>query len=949
MSIWEWKIKASVDMWSVKQATRQLKGELKRTGDDIENNVEKRWKKAVGWLSDAFWSLKRLIAWVFVTVWITKFFTWVAKLWSELEQASISFETLLWSTEKAGEHLEKIDQFASRTPFNKLWLIKTNQQLLWFGFQAEQSLATMQVLGDSISAVWRGDADLQGVVLALWQIQAKGKLSTEEVLQMAERWLPIFQVLEQQLWLTKEQMGDLGNQWIDSATAINAILTWLNEKFAWSMEKQSKTLWWMWSNLVDNTQIAMWKMWLQIGKNLKGIIGWFNDFIDNNMWSIIDFGADVLNFILDTWKSLFQVLWLLVTTISDMLGWLLGENARTAEWSMKTWKKFFLFMSLWIQTILLLLNTFIWTIGGVIKSVASGVWSFVGWIGLYFQDFWKNLANGVIKKANLMISWINLLLKAVWEEWIKTIKTFDTALEKSWWLWWKTWKDVADTWSSSFWKMWDANKKIMWNMINSVNEYEIESTKAWNKNIDVFKDNADYLDSISWKYGKMWKDATKGWKEAWKSVDTVKDKIKDLEKEYKDVEKQIDNNIKAQKKYAEDSEKYNEKIIDDIRKTNKVLDERKAKLEEEIGILQSEETNDLAERYVEIKERQKEILEETNDLEQEWFGDEDKRLENLKKVNEQIEIQNKKISEITDKTKESTKLSLKNKLEDLKVTKEKLETTNQDIDEIEKILELEKERKKLAEETWFIEWKVAKDKLDDAQRFAGLTDAEKIAEESTKKQALLQKEFDEEKARLEQSIKINQAFLQIKELDEEKLSTFLETEAFKRFTKEEQALLLKLAREKIALTQQKDAIILQQQEISDKTIELSITTTEVQMANINDLQSEYTSLIAQIDRAIAKQRSLNALRGSTTTWFATWWFTGAGWTNEVKGVVHGGEWVAPKWMVNDMKPLFDNLEWARTGSWWNTITNTKTQTNHINVNGWNFDAQQFLDYAKWKL
>lgn len=68
-------------------------------------------------------------------------------------------------------------------------------------------------------------------------------------------------------------------------------------------------------------------------------------------------------------------------------------------------------------------------------------------------------------------------------------------------------------------------------------------------------------------------------------------------------------------------------------------------------------------------------------------------------------------------------------------------------------------------------------------------------------------------------------------------------------------------------------------------------------------------------------------------------------------MVHKGEWVAPKWMVNSMKPLFDNLESARTqgfASGGYTNTTNKNQTNNITVNS-EVDLRGFLDYAKWKL
>jgi hypothetical protein len=79
-------------------------------------------------------------------------------------------------------------------------------------------------------------------------------------------------------------------------------------------------------------------------------------------------------------------------------------------------------------------------------------------------------------------------------------------------------------------------------------------------------------------------------------------------------------------------------------------------------------------------------------------------------------------------------------------------------------------------------------------------------------------------------------------------------------SQEEQELILKLAREKIELTAQKDAIIQMQTEIHDATIELSNSSTAIQMANITALKSEYATLIAQIQSAIARQRELNAMK-----------------------------------------------------------------------------------------
>lgn len=896
MAIWKWYIDAEVNMSSVRKETSKLKKELKKSWNYIEKDFWKKGSKAVNGLTVSFKRLWWIIAWVFATVWISKFLWWVAKLWSELEQAQISFETLLWSSEQAIEHLQKIDEFASKTPFNKLWLIKTNQQLLWFWFNAERSLATMQVLGDSISAVWRWDEDLKWVVLALWQIKAKGKLSTEEMLQMAERWLPVFEVLQKELGLTKNEMWNLWNAWIDSATAINALLVWLNKKYAWSMEKQSKTLWGMWSNLVDGVEIAMWKMWLNISKSLKLVVWAINDFMSENMWAIIEFGSDIITFIIDTWKTLFNVISFTISTISDMLWGLLWEQNKTAWDSMNIWKKFFFFIGLWIQSVFLLLNTFVWTLWWAIKSVASWLWAFVEWIWLYMQDFWKNMANWIINKANFLIKWFNVIAKAIWKEWIKEFKTFDTALEKSWWLRTNVWKKASSSWMKSFKKMWDSNKNIMWNMINSINEYETESVSWWKNVLWVFEQNANYLDKIDGKYNNTWKSSSKSNKTQTKWAIETKNKLTELKNEYSKVEKQIQELDKASEDYAKNSKKYNSDIIESVRKLNKELRDKKTKLSNDISNIELESKNKLTDRYVEIKQREKKVKKE---------------------------IQN--------------------------INNEDILTT----ENLQKRIELEKELKKLENEKNSISSNVSKDALTEAQRVAWLNQTQLILEQEKIKKEQAQKDFDREQAKLDSLLKINSAFYNIKKLDQISLDEFKQAETFKNWSVEEQELFLKLAREKVSLTDQANYKMDLEKQISDEVINLSNLSLNAQLENNNTLSKSYDDIIAKIRRAIIKQRELNALWWNA--WYKDWGYTGyssggftwSGDNDKVAGVVHAGEWVAPAWMLDSLWPVFDKLETMRN---WGSTTKTinKTQNNNITVNS-QFEAENFLDYANWKL
>ena len=57
--------------------------------------------------------------------------------------------------------MKDIDEFASKTPFEKTTLTPLVQQIIGMGFEAEKAIPILQVLGDSMAALGRGNDDLQ--------------------------------------------------------------------------------------------------------------------------------------------------------------------------------------------------------------------------------------------------------------------------------------------------------------------------------------------------------------------------------------------------------------------------------------------------------------------------------------------------------------------------------------------------------------------------------------------------------------------------------------------------------------------------------------------------------------------------------------------------------------------------------------------------------------------
>ena len=181
----------------------------------------------------------------------------LVKLAGEAEQAQVAFTTLLGSAEKAQAFLADLRDFAARTPFEMAGLQDSARKLLAFGFTAQQIVPMLTAVGDAVGSLGGSAEVLDRVVYALGQIQAKGKVSAEEMMQLAETGIPAWRMLADQIGVSiPEAMKRAEDGMISAAAGIPALLQGMQEKFGGGMEAQSKTLLGMWSTTMDNLKAA---------------------------------------------------------------------------------------------------------------------------------------------------------------------------------------------------------------------------------------------------------------------------------------------------------------------------------------------------------------------------------------------------------------------------------------------------------------------------------------------------------------------------------------------------------------------------------------------------------------------------------------------------------------------------------------------------------------------
>lgn len=542
-------------------------------------------------------------------------------LTSQVEQSKIAFETLLGSQEKALQMMKDIDTFAANTPFEKTNLTPLVQQLIGMGFEANKALPIINVLGDSMAALGRGQDDLNGVVLALGQIQTKGKVSAEELMQMAERGLPVFQILEQKLGLTKKQLENIGNAGISSATGINALLTGLNEKFGGAMAKQAQTLAGQWSNLMDNVKSLVGNAGQEINNKVKGWIASVNNFFDKNRPVIQKFVQDMLFMITSVGESIAVVFGVVWDVISQVMAGITGQTNTSAKSQMKAWQAVFMVVANGVNGMALLIS---YAIRGVfaaakivsaaLKTVADTVVGGVMMIVAGSMMPIQNMINAVIKGINLIRS---VMGKTAYDG-----VTFAsdlgqkaaTFIKDSWT---GAGEDIGNAWKEASDGMASDTQRIVGNMVENMERYQgtVKETAGTTSDLGArIKGSLDgmagSLKGLSGAQGDAKKSAAEHNKELKAMKDKAEDAIKPILDKIKENKKEIDETRKKIKETSDEWKKYKEEGVRALADVNAQI----VKLKQEAGNINvkvnSDQTNKLAERYVEILKEQKSAQDE---------------------------------------------------------------------------------------------------------------------------------------------------------------------------------------------------------------------------------------------------------------------------------------------------------------------------------------------------
>ena len=186
---------------------------------------------------------------------------WASQTAANAEQVDIAFNTML-GPERAKKMIADLVEFAKTTPFEMAGLNKATQQMLAYGFAADDVIPMLTDVGNATAALGAGQQGIDAITRALGQMHGKGTAASQEMMQLTEVGIPAWEYLAKALHTdVAGAMEMVTKKAVSADVAIAAIRAGMQGDFGGLMIKQSRTLTGVLSNLADAATATIMKIY----------------------------------------------------------------------------------------------------------------------------------------------------------------------------------------------------------------------------------------------------------------------------------------------------------------------------------------------------------------------------------------------------------------------------------------------------------------------------------------------------------------------------------------------------------------------------------------------------------------------------------------------------------------------------------------------------------------
>lgn len=239
---------------------QDLKVKISLDNSQFQSGISKV-EQQTNTLGSSMKKLGGIVAGAFATKAVLDFGKKVASVGMEYnalkETSQTTWTTLLGSQEEAIAQLERIEQFAAKTPFTQMGVDQMAKYLHNAGYEGEAVFDQLTKIGNMGSAFGVQEDSLVEMTRQFSQVQQAGVAYTEDLNILADRGIPIYQALADATGSTVAEVKKMASEGKITAEVYNAAIDSMAATTEGAMAAQSQTFSGMMSTLQDNlTKLA---------------------------------------------------------------------------------------------------------------------------------------------------------------------------------------------------------------------------------------------------------------------------------------------------------------------------------------------------------------------------------------------------------------------------------------------------------------------------------------------------------------------------------------------------------------------------------------------------------------------------------------------------------------------------------------------------------------------
>lgn len=197
----------------------------------------------------------------------------------QVEETAAAFGIMMGDAEQGMRLSEELMKLAADTPLSFEQVNAGVRKLKAYGFETQNLITVLEGVADASAAAGDPQA-FDRIILALGQVNSKGKLAGQEINQLAEAGINVKKYLMEGLNLTAEQLAKVQQLSIPSDVAIKVILDGIKKQYGGAAEEISNTMTGLSATVKDNFQIIGQAMWDPFFQATKGLLTKVRDVTD---------------------------------------------------------------------------------------------------------------------------------------------------------------------------------------------------------------------------------------------------------------------------------------------------------------------------------------------------------------------------------------------------------------------------------------------------------------------------------------------------------------------------------------------------------------------------------------------------------------------------------------------------------------------------------------------